>query len=287
VYSSLVLALLIAPLATLSPHAESGAGWLSRLNHYRQTAMLPPVIEEPRLSGPVLQHARYMVMHDVLKHSQNRRHAWATREGAAAAAVSNLAASLSAGEPDWWAVDAWMQAPFHAVGILDPTLREVGFGIYSSANGKIQTAAGLDVISGRRTLPSPVSYPIVWPAPGSSVPFISHFGEYPSPLTSCAGYQAPSGLPLIVQIGSGGATPHVTGSWFAEGDRQLEHCVFDESTYVNRTAEAQRLGRSILASRDAIVLIPRRPLRPGATYRAVIEVDDKLVDWTFNIDLDM
>src|SRR2546428_4381396 len=103
-----------------------------------------------------------MVMHGLLTHSENLRQSWATPEGAAAAAVSNLAGSTRSTEPDSWAVDVWMQAPFHAIGILDPALRQVGFGIHRAQNHKIQTAAGLDVISGRSVSESSVSYPIVF-----------------------------------------------------------------------------------------------------------------------------
>ena len=110
-----------------------------------------------------------------------------------------------------------------------------------------------------------------------------HISEYPSPLTSCRGYEAPTGLPVIVQLGSGNQVPRVTGSWFAEGTRVLDHCIFDEGSYMNRDAGQQRLGRSILASRNAIVLIPRKPLRPGARYRAVVEVNGRLIDWTFGV----
>jgi len=70
-----------------APHAESRPGWLDRLNLYRATAALPPVVEEAVLSGPILQHARYMVQHDVVQHSQNLRHRDATSEGAARDAV--------------------------------------------------------------------------------------------------------------------------------------------------------------------------------------------------------
>lgn len=103
--------------------ATTATTWLDRVNFYRATASLPPVVEEPALSAPVAQHARYMVTNDVIQHSQNRRRSWSTPEGAVAAAVSNLAGSLNPNEPDWWAVDVWMQAPFHAVGILDPALQ--------------------------------------------------------------------------------------------------------------------------------------------------------------------
>src|SRR5204862_1094251 len=107
--------------------------------------------------------------------------------------------------------------------------------------------------------------------------------EYPNPLTSCRGYRTPTGLPLIVQVGSGEGVPRVTGSWIFDGERPLEHCVFDESTYRNGNRTQQRLGRSILAARDAIVLIPREPLTRGRSYRATIDVDGRRIHWTFTV----
>jgi cysteine-rich secretory family protein len=278
------LVLLAVFAAGPSPDADSGPGWLERLNLYRAAALLPPVVEDPALSGAVFQHAHYMVLHGIVKHSQNRRDSGATPEGAAAAAGSNLAGSIHSTEPDSWAVDTWMQAPFHALGILDPALQQVGFGIDRARSGRVQTAAGLDVTRGRNLVPLSVSYPIVWPAGGASVPLAMHTAEYPSPLTSCPGYKAPTGLPLIVQLGSGAAVPHVTGSWLGEGERWLDHCVFDEGTYRNRDRVQQQLGRRILASRNAIVLIPREPLRSGSSYRAVVLVNGQQIDWTFAVD---
>ncbi len=265
-------------------NAEPSSTWLARVNFYRALAGLPPVVEESTLSATVQQHARYMVAHDVIQHSQNSRSSWATAEGAAAAAVSNLAGSFSPVEPDFWAVDMWMQAPFHAIGILDPALQQVGFGIYRAPDGKIQTAAGLDVIRGRSVPPPTVAYPIVWPADGTTVPIGTHTTEYPNPLSSCAGYKAPTGLPLIVQVGAGADVPRVTHSAVSNGTRWLHHCVFDESTYRNRNGADERLGRTILASRDAIVLIPREPLEFGLQYRVQVEVNGQQINWTFGVD---
>ncbi len=280
-----VVFLLFLLAADVSPSAQiSASTWLERLNFYRATAALPPVREEPSLSAPLTLHARYMVMHNVIAHSERPRHSWATPEGAEAGAVSNLAGSFSDSEPDTWAVDTWMQAPFHAIGILDPALQHVGFGIHRAHHGKIQTAAGLDVIRGRASVaPSSVAYPIVWPAGGAAVPLAEGIGESPNPLSGCNGYKAPTGLPLIVQLGSGERVPHVTGTTISEGERPLEHCVFDEGTYRNSNKAQQRLGRSILAARDAIVLIPRKPLTPGIRYRAIIEVSGQRIDWTFTV----
>ena len=61
----------------------------------------------------------------------------------------------------------------------------------------------------------------------------------------------------------------------------LEHCVFDETSYTNPDHNAQYLGRGILGSRDAIVLIPRAPLTPGAQYTVSITVDGTPHSWSF------
>jgi len=281
-YGGVVLLFIFA--ASPVPRADPGPGWLERLNRYRAAAFLPPVVEDAALSAAVMQHARYMVLHGVVKHSQKRRDSGATPDGAAAAAVSNLAGSIHSTEPDSWAVDTWMQAPFHALGILDPALQQVGFGIDRAQRGRIQTAAGLDVTRGRSTVPQSVMYPIVWPADGASVPLGTHSAEYPSPLTSCAGYKAPTGLPLIVQLAPSAAPPLITGSWITEGARVLAHCIFAEGTYRNRDNGQKRLARSILAAHNAIILIPREPLRSGSSYRAVVEVNGLQIDWTFSVD---
>lgn len=281
--SGAACALLLVCAAVRTPSAESNVTWLDRVNFYRASALLPPVAEDPRLSESVFQHARYMVMHDVIAHSQKPRQPWATAEGAAAAAVSNLAGSTRATEPDFWAVDTWMQAPFHAVAILDPALTNVGFGIHRAENGGIQTAAGLDVVRGRSMRRAAASYPIVWPANGTVVPLTTHIHEYPNPLTSCRGYSVPAGLPLIVQLGTGERRPNVTGTWVMEGEQLLEHCVFDERSYMNDDAAQQALGRAVLDTRDAVVIIPRRPLRYGSTYRVIVEEGGRRIDWTFGV----
>jgi uncharacterized protein YkwD len=278
-----IAALAIAALTVRPVRADSLSAWswLARLNFYRSMAMLPPVAEDPALSVGPLDHARYMVRHDVIKHVEGPLDAWATLAGAKAAAVSNLAGSWKA-EPDAWAIDNWMQAPFHAIGILDPALKDVGFGIFRENNGQIQTAAALDVIHGR-VENSEARFPVLWPAHGTSVPIGAHTSEYPSPLSSCSGYSSPAGLPLIVQLGSGGLVPTGTKSMVWLGKQKVEHCIFDETTYRNPNAADEQLGRSILAARDAIVIVPKYPLKPGATYRVALESSGHKIDWSFKV----
>lgn len=280
--------IILALLASALPlgdavRAENRTVWLDRVNAFRASAALPPVVEEPALSEAVREHARYMVRHDRIEHAQDSRRRGASRSGATAASVSNLAGSTREDEPDWWAVDLWMQAPFHALGILDPALIRVGFGIHRARGGSIQTAAGLDVLRGRADLPQ-ARYPIVWPGDGVTVPLAAHTDEYPSPLTSCAGYRAPSGLPVIVQMGSGNKVPEVLGSVVLDEGGPLEHCWFTETTYRNPSASEQALGRAVLASRDAVVIVPRQPLRNGSRYRVVLELArEPRIDWTFRV----
>jgi hypothetical protein len=224
-----------------------------------------------------------MVKHDEIKHTQNRRRALATPAGAEAAAASVLAGSNRGTEPDVWAVDAWMQGPFHALGLLHPSLERVGFGIQRDGGGKIQTAAALDVMRGRTANGTGQTFPIVWPANGATVPIGTSTLEYPDPLSTCLDYANPAGLPVIVQLGSGQVTPRVTASWFMDGKRALRHCVFDENTYRNGNKVDQRLGRSVLDAHDAVVLIPRDPLQSGHTYRVIIDTNGQRIDWTFRV----
>ncbi len=275
------LAIAAVTVRPVSADSLSQWSWLARLNFYRSMAMLPPVAEDPTLSVGPFEHARYMVRHDVINHAEGPLDAWATLAGAKSAAVSNLAGSWRA-EPDAWAIDNWMQAPFHAIGILDPALKNVGFGIFRENNGQIQTAAALDVIHGRAESAG-TRFPVLWPANGTLVPIGAHTSEYPSPLTSCSGYSLPAGLPLIVQLGPGSLVPTGTRSMVWLGKHRVDHCIFDETTYRNPNAAEQQLGRSILAARDAIVIVPKYPLKPGSTYRVTLESTGYQIDWSFRV----
>ena len=59
--------------------------------------------------------------------------------------------------------------------------------------------------------------------------------------------------------------------------------MFSETSYTNPDPVQQSLGRGILASRDAIVLIPRQPLTPGARYTVSLTVDGVPYGWSFQV----
>ena len=273
------------PLAIKSNPAKatSSSDWLAYLNEYRAMAKLPPVAENANWSLGSQDHARYTVKNDVLAHEQEEGNKWYTKAGDAAAQSANIMASHNLQTSDYYAIDSWMQAPFHALGILDPALEQVGFGSYREGDGGLQMGATLDVLRGLNQIPAGIQFPIRWPSDGTTVPIGHYWGEYPDPLTSCPGYETPTGLPITLQLGHGELSPAVDNHVFKQGSQSLESCVFSESTYTNPGSYEQELARAILAERDAIVLIPREPLATGATYTVSITVNGEEYSWNFQV----
>jgi len=257
--------------------------WLTYLNSFRAMAGLPPVTEVEAWGVGGFNHSKYIVKNDVLEHSEDKDNPWYTPEGLAAAQASNLAANSQLAASDYFAIDAWMQAPLHALGILDPALLKVGFGSYREADGGLQMGASLNVIDGLGEIPASVNFPVRWPDDGATVPLAFFWGEAPNPLTSCPGYQAPVGLPVILQIGPGVLKPQVSAHSFNNSASALEHCIFTEETYTNPDKDAQSLARAILDMRDAVVLIPKEKLNPGETYTVALTVNGADYVWSFTI----
>lgn len=270
------------PVLAKPPAGSSG---LDFVNYYRALARLPGVTDEPDWSTGAMYHARYSVKNNVLTHTEDPANLWYTAAGAAAAGASNQIGSWDVTASDEWAVDIWMTAVFHAVGILDPGLRQVGYGSYREKflEFRLQMAAALNVIRGLGSVPAGVTFPFPWPGDGMTVPLRQHTGETPSPLTSCPGYATPSGLPVVLIFGGGDPAPVVSEHSFTQGGTPLEHCVFDGTNYVNPDAGWQSLGRSILRGRNAVVLVPRAPLTSGASYTTSITADGKAYQWTFSV----
>jgi hypothetical protein len=262
-----------------------GSDWLDYLNYYRGLAGLMAVVSNPDWDEGGWLHSRYMVKNDYVGHSENRGNSWYTVEGDTAAKSSNLVASYYGEVSDREAIDAWMQGPFHNIGMIDPQLQSVGFGSFREQDGGLQMGGALDVLRGLGDLPQSVIFPVYWPGNGASVPLTTFTSEYPDPLSSCNGFSSPAGIPIILQIGAGEMTPNVSSHSFTKENEALEHCVFDESTYTNPDGNARTLGRAILDARDAIVLMPREPLIPGANYAVTITANGRQYSWSFSVSL--
>ncbi|MBA3269284.1 MAG: hypothetical protein H0T71_02145 [Acidobacteria bacterium] len=271
-------------------------GWLAQVNVWRSRAGLNRVTEDVALSARDVLHARYSVKEDVLEHGENSASPWYTTEGRDAARVSSGAGNSNAAAPDSFAIEGWVQAPFHALGMLDPRLQTVGYGSYREADGGLQMSGWLDTGSGRGTSQAH-ALPIAFPGNGSRIPIPSaeicppgracFWGETPSPLTSCPGYSAPAGLPLTLQFTPPAFTsptpPVVTASSLLRNGTPVEICVFTGGTYTNPDAASQSVGRSILTAYGAVVIVPRSPLPAGASYTATVTSGGQTFQWTFEI----
>ncbi len=272
------------PSPTSSPNPND---WLSYTNYYRGMSDVQPLTENSSWSSDCEKHAIYIVKNDILEHDEDPSNQYYTPGGQIAAQSSDLAASYDINDGVKFTLETWMQAPFHAIAILDPALTTSGYGIYHENDGGLVMGAAIDVVRGRTTAPSDTPFPIKFPGDGSVINIRLHWGETPDPLTSCPGYTAPVGLPITLQLGSGNITPNVTAHSFTTASgTALEHCVFDETNYDNPSDYEQYWIRSILDQRDAIVLIPKEPLSPGETYNVSITTNGKTYAWSFKVSED-
>lgn len=298
----ILMTLLFSPIfsASASPTSPTGSmggqeqvaepsvdddDWLGRVNELRAKANLPAVTENTVWSDGDWKHSRYMVKNDTITHSEDSSNEWYTEEGAEAATNSNVSIDANINASDVGHIDSWMEGPFHGIAIVDPKLTQMGYGSYREDIGQWKVGATLDVLRGRESVPDSVTFPVMWPADGQSTDLTTfHGNESPDPLSSCSGYEAPTGMPIYLQLGTGDVTPDVTNTSLQQGGQSLEHCVFDETTYTNDNSSLQSLGRSILNMRDAVVIIPRDVLVEGSSYTVSVTTNGETYTWTFSVD---
>jgi len=284
------------PMATnpSSKTRQAPAGWLSRVNHYRALARVSLVTESPALSKGDFAHARYLVKNfwELIKnganlgavmHEEDPSNPWYTRQGFAAAKSSDVDEwpGPKAPSSDSWAIDNWMVAPFHRLSILNPHLRQVGYGNYCEAN---VCAAALNTNTDADPLPprgKANAVPVEYPPDGAVIETHSFRAEWPDPLSACPGLKAPTGLPITLQLGAW-ISPHLYGFTLSRDGTGVQACGFDSSTYSNPDAPTQELARSILKDFGAIVLVPRAPLTPGR-YTVLITSEGRSYTWSFTI----
>ncbi len=271
-----------------TPGAVTGSagqpGWLRYVNRLRALGGLAPVGWSRSWSRGDRLHARYMVKNEVLSHAEDPAKPWYTPAGAASARSGHVMASSTTSTSNRQAIDVWMTGPFHGVGIIDPELRQAGYGAYRESDGGWEMAATLDVLRGLRAAPTGLKLPVMWPGDGVTTPLRGYYGgEFPDPLASCPDYTAPAGAPIILQVGLGSGTPNVAAHSLRTGGVAVEHCIYSESTYTSPDSSAQSLGRAVLSMRDAIVIMPRSPLTQGADYEVSITADGNAYTWTFRV----
>jgi hypothetical protein len=168
--------------------------------------------------------------------------------------------------------------------IINPDLRRVGYGAYCRARvciASLNTGSGVDAMS--RVL-SAWPRPLQYPPDGATVYGGEFEGEWPDPMTACAEYVPPAGLPITLELGNQmvpGISAYSLKS-IDSGGASLEACAFDANTYVNPDSGAQTTGRDILRQFGAIVIMPRQPLKPGR-YAVSVTAGGQPYLWSFSI----
>jgi hypothetical protein len=155
--------------------------------------------------------------------------------------------------------------------------------VFVTDHGRLVEKPGADPVAADR---GELGYdtPIVFPGNGSGVPLSRYGGsEYPNPLTSCPGFREPAGLPIYIMRGKPTELSDATVVDDQGVSQQL--CILSASTYRNaQDGEAQHLGRSVLDSYGAVVLIPRSPLQYGHGYNVSARTTDgQSFKWSFRV----
>ena len=284
--------------------------WLARLNYYRAGLGLAPVSEDPALSAADTLHARYLVKTyaDDIRHSaigadahdESSASPWYTEQGRQAGKSSDVSYWQAARSPDaalpasantmpaempWgtpgWSVDGWMSIPFHRLSLINPFLERTGFGRYCE---EAICAAALDTLSDLKRLPEspvPLRHPLQFPPPDGTIGMRALDAEWPDPITSCPGYKRPAGLPITLALGAN-IEARLSKFRIADTAANLAACGFDSTSYVNPDPVAQQRGRDVLRNFGAAVVVPREPLRKGATYTVSMTVSGGEYQWSFS-----
>ncbi|NCF67614.1 MAG: hypothetical protein GWP61_16745 [Chloroflexi bacterium] len=257
--------------------------WLSYLNRFRAMANLPPLADRESYSQGSKLHSRYMVGNDdPIAHREERNKLYFDEAGDLAARNGNLFATSQKEANYMWSINFWISGPFHLLGLLNPNLEVVGYGDYVEETGDVRMAGVLDIKSHPEGTVEGIEYPIMFPGDGTETWVVRHaLFEWPFPLDGCPGYTVPVGAPIILMLGDGSITPNVTSHRLARGDEPLESCLFDETSFRNNIPSAQELGRGILDRRDAVVIMPRKPLPINETYTVQVTVNGETHTWSF------
>ena len=115
----------------------------------------------------------------------------------------------------------------------------------------------------------PLTVATSWPAHGARIPLQSFKGESPDPRSQLrAAVPTPwQGLPLLGFFSSSaeGATMYLAGP-----QGRVPVCIVTEKNYWHPDPGSMDVGRSILASRNAMIGIPQPVLVPGV-YHMVLQ----------------
>ena len=254
------------------PFIPADADWLTTVNYYRQMSALAPVGVDVGFSDGAYNHSCYMLQNGI-SHDEIPGLPGYTPSGDLAGNNGNVAVSSAYNTTARSHIELWMTGPFHAIGVLRPNLKTVGFGkCDNTATSPWRSGATLDVLRGLGPSVAQAS-PILFPGDGTTTNLDRFVVESPNPLTFC-GWTGAAGLPILALMPEGlGGQPTAT---ISGPTGPLEVCVLSQ---YNTTSTAQ----AILGGNNSVVVIPRNPLTAG-TYQVSVSTSARTVPWSFTVD---
>lgn len=235
---------------------------LDRVNAYRASAGLMPVVLDDKLSQGCLKHARYLVINEGHKsllglnaHNEDLKLPGASVEGDAAGKASNIA--IGDYEPID-AVDSWMATLYHRAPMLASNLKAIGF---ACARGRRQGWATVMNVQTAKDKSPMLS--VVYPAPDQvGVPLtFPNSGEEPNPIPDDMDGRA--GYPVTAFFPREAPLQNATGKLTNEKGDEIP-CWFSRPEKPANPAHARAQG-------TAVCLIAREPLQPNTTYHVHME----------------
>ena len=270
-------ALVVAgPISTATAAGPAADDWLGIVNVYRTQSGLAPIANNPAWSSGARNHSCWMLLNGIA-HDEAPGTPGYTVDGDQAGNRGNVAVSSNSAATARSHIDLWMSGPFHAIGLLRPSLQQAAYGMCASppnpTNTQWKSAATLDVVRGNTWgAPKPAS-PVVFPGNGATTSLTRFVAESPDPRSFCGWGGQRVGLPLIALMPSNVTTASATLSGPAG---PVPTCVLHKAN-TSGTASA------ILGGDNAVVVVPATPLTTG-TYTVSVVSNGGTANWSFNVD---
>lgn len=273
VCSTLVLSASTPTASAVGPEADD---WLGIVNVYRTQSGLAPVANNPAWSNGATNHSCWMLLNGIAHDEMPGSPGYST-DGDQAGNSGNVAVSSSSSATPRSHIDLWMTGPFHAIGLLRPSLAQAAYGMCASPPNPTRTqwksAATLDVVRGNNWGAAKPATPVVFPGNGATTSLTRFIAESPDPRTFCGWGSQSVGLPLIAMMPANVTTASAT---LVGPGGPVPTCVLHKAN-TNGTAS------SILGGDNAVVVVPAAPLVTG-TYTVSVNSNGGNADWGFNVD---
>ena len=263
------------------------AGWLVNLNYYRTAAGLKPITEDKILSASVKKHMIYLVKSDpqyfvgayLNRHSENPASPYYTPEGARSG--NELTSNTSANAAE--AIDSWMQAPFHALGLLREGLKSVGFDMeFNATTGQYEF--GMDIFGNLKNQRTKM---VIFPGKGSFSRQDHFQSESPDSRQACGpNWKNFTGLPLWVSLLTS-PPPQMTAQLITPSGKVLKSsrdlCIVNEKNFITSDRVNGASGKTIITAGHMVLIIPKSSLAPGMQRVSLTMKGKPTIAWSFKV----